>query len=604
MNCQLIKAGVVFLSAKWMLRRCRNNIEAISKKAGISEVAAQILANRGITSAEDIDDFINPSIHKLLDPGIMKDMEKGTDIICEAIKENKNMAIYGDYDVDGVISTYILYCGLLRCGARVKYHIPDRVAEGYGINIHSLEQLKDEGIEVIITCDNGISAMDQVDRAKELGMTVVVTDHHDIPFDDSKQGEKKFLIPDADAVIDPKQKECPYPFKQLCGAGVAFKFVQMLYRKFNIGEEEAYAFIEYAAVGTICDVVDLLGENRIIARNGLEMINHTENIGIKALIKETLLEGKVINSYHVGFIIGPCINATGRLDSASVALELLLCRDPVRAEKLAKKLHELNIQRQHMTMDGLNEVIEEVENSSLKNDRVLVVYKDDIHESIAGIVAGRLKEKYNIPSIVITKGTDKAKGSGRSIEGYNMFEELLKCRELMDKFGGHPLAAGLSIDVENIDKLRKKLNKNCSLTDEDIIPKIRIDRRLPLEHITFSMLKEIEKLQPFGKGNSAPVFGEKNVNVFKVYFLGKDKNVLKLFCRLKNTLKKIDAVDFRGGKKFRKLILENYGPQRGNKIFSNDFNSIKMDFVFSPSVNEFNGNKNIQIVVEDFRLTS
>ncbi|MFC0905650.1 single-stranded-DNA-specific exonuclease RecJ [Clostridium sp. MT-14] len=593
------------MSAKWMLRRCRKDIKAIAKKSGISEITAQILVNRGIVDEREIENFINPSIHKLLNPMLMKDMGKGTDIIYRAIRENKSIAIYGDYDVDGIISTYILYRGLLRCGAKVKYHIPDRITEGYGMNIHSVEQLKNEGIEVIITCDNGISALDQIERAKELGVTVVVTDHHNIPFDvdDSKQGEKKFLIPPADAVIDPKQKNCSYPFKQLCGAGIAFKFVQVLYKKFGIKEEEAYAFIEYAAIGTICDVVDLLGENRIIAKNGLKMLNNTGNPGIRALIKETSLDGKIINSYHIGFIIGPCINATGRLDSASVALELLLCRNSAEAQKLAKKLHELNIQRQHMTNDSLNAVVEKVENSSLKKDKVLVVHRDDIHESIVGIVAGRLKEKYNVPSIVITKSADQSKGSGRSIEGYNMFEELLKCRELMNKFGGHPLAAGLSINTENIDKLRKKLNENCNLTDEDIVPKIRIDKRLPLENVSFKMLEDVEKLQPFGKGNPEPVFGEKNIDVFRVYFLGKDKNVLKLFCRLKKSLKKIDAVDFNGGKKFKELVMERYGDKKGNEILNNKFRSIKMDFIFSPSINEFNGNKSIQIIVKDFRLT-
>lgn len=595
---------MLFLNAKWMLRRCGKNIKAISRRTGISETMAQILANRGITGADDIENFINPSLNKLIDPAIMKDMKKGTEIIYRAIEKNKSIAVYGDYDVDGVVSTYILYSGLLRCGARVKYHIPDRVKEGYGMNIHSVEQLKSEGIEVIITCDNGISALDQIKRAKELGMTVVVTDHHDIPFDYSDEGIRKFLIPSADAVIDPKQKGCPYPFKQLCGAGVAFKFIQMLYRRFGMREEEAFGFIEYAAIGTICDVVDLLGENRSIAKNGLRMLNNTKNIGMRALIYETSLNGKIINSYHVGFIIGPCINATGRLDSASVALELLLCRNSARARELARKLHELNLKRQQMTNEGLDKAIEKVENSDLKKDKVLVVREDDIHESIAGIVAGRLKERYNVPSIVITKSADQSKGSGRSIEGYNMFEELLKCKKLMNNFGGHPLAAGLSIDTENIDNLRKKLNENCKLTDDDIVPRIRIDKRLPLEDISFGMLRDMGKLQPFGKGNPAPIFGEKNIEVFRVYFLGKDKNVLKLFCRLKSSLKKIDALDFNGGKKFRELILRTYGDRKGNEILNNNFHSIRMDFIFSPSINEFNGNKSIQIIVKDFRLTS
>ena len=586
-----------------MLKRCKKDVKAIAKMTGISEVVASILANREITTQEEIKSFINPSMTDLQNPLLMKDMEKGVDIIYRAIKEEKNIAVYGDYDVDGVMSTYILYCGLLRCGARVKYHIPDRITEGYGININSIEKLKEEGIQLIITCDNGISALDQIKMAVKLNMQVVITDHHDIPFSDDEDGKRKFLIPEADAVIDPKQENCKYPFKKLCGAGVAFKFIQVLYDKFNIKKEEALKFIEYAAVGTICDVVDLVGENRIIAKKGLEMLNNTENLGIKALIKETSLADKTLNSYHIGFVIGPCINATGRLESATLALELLLCKDSDRAYELAKKLHELNIHRQDMTIDSLNKIIDKVEKSDLKKDKVLVVYEKGVHESIAGIVAGRLKERYNLPSIVITDGKDVSKGSGRSIEAYNMFEELVKCKELMCQFGGHPLAAGLSIEERNIDKLRDKLNKNCRLTDEDIIPKIRIDKQVPLNSVSFKMIEDIKRLEPFGKGNSAPVFGEKSVDVFKVYFIGKDKNTLKLFCRLKNSLNKIDALSFDGGEKFRQLVFKTYGSQAAYKILNNDFKNLKMDFIYVPSVNEFKGNKNIQLILKDFRLS-
>lgn len=587
-----------------MLKRCNKDVRYISQKAGISEVMATILANRGIVGESQIKDFLNPSMDNLQNPMFMKDMEKGTDIIYKSIVEDKNIAIYGDYDADGVMSTYILYCGLLRCGAKVKYHIPDRIEEGYGINIKTIEQLKQEGIEIIITCDNGISALDQVKRAKELNMTVVITDHHDIFFEDLENGEKKHLIPEADAVIDPKQGNCSYPFKHLCGAGIAFKFIQVLYKKFGIKKEEAYKFIQYAAIGTICDVVELVGENRIIVKNGLEMINNTENLGIKALIEETSLKDKNISSYHIGFIIGPCINATGRLESAAMALELLLCENSDKAFKLAKKLHELNIQRQDMTVKSLNEIVNKVENSSLKKDKILVVYQGETHESIAGIVAGRLKDRYNVPSIVITRGKTLPKGSGRSIEGYNMFEELVRCKNLIKKFGGHPLAAGLSIEEQNIDKLREELNKNCNLTCEDLVPKIRIDKNISLENISFSMIEDIKKLEPFGKGNSTPLFGEKNIDVFRIYFMGKDKNVLKLLCRLKNSLKKIDAVAFDGGKKFKELILEVYDRQYASKIFSNNFSSLKMDFIFLPCVNEFNGSKNLQLLIKDFRLTS
>lgn len=586
-----------------MLRRCNKDVKYMSKKMGISEIMATILANRGIWGEREISAFLNPSIDNLLDPSIMKDMEKGTDIIHKAILHSENIVIYGDYDVDGVMSTYILYCGLLRCGAKVRYHIPDRIEEGYGINIKSIERLKGEGCEVIITCDNGIAALEQVKRAKELGITVVITDHHHVFFEELENGEKKYLIPEADAVIDPKQQCCKYPFKQLCGAGVSFKFIQVLYKKFNLSDKECYDFIQYAAIGTICDVMDLVDENRIIVKKGLDMINNTKNLGLKALVNETCLNDKNITSYHIGFIIGPCINATGRLENASLALKLLLCKDKDEAFKLARKLNELNVQRQYMTSKSLNDIICKMESSAMKEDKVLVIYHKETHESIAGIVAGKLKDRFNLPVIVITQGKDVLKGSGRSIEGYNMFEELVKCRKLIEKFGGHPLAAGLSILEKNVDKLREDLNKNCTLEEKDLTPKIRIDKRLPLEYISFHILEELKKLEPFGKGNIAPLFGEKNVEVFRIYFMGKDKNVLKLFCRLQSSLKKIDAISFDGGEKFKKLIFEVYGKNSGNKILSNNFNSIKMDFIFLPYVNEFNGVKNLQLVIKDFRFS-
>ncbi len=586
-----------------MLKRCKGDIKNVAKNSGISEVLANILLNRGIDTVEEIKKFMDSSLENLHNPLLMKDMDKGTEIIKNAILEGKKIVVYGDYDADGIISTYILYSALLSCGAKVKYHIPDRIREGYGINSESIRELKTQGYETIITCDNGISAIEQISLAKELNMTVVITDHHDIPFLDKEDGKREFIIPKADAIINPKQKECNYPFKLLCGAGVAFKFVQVLYSKMGIKTEECYKFIEYAAIGTICDVVDLLGENRIIAKNGLIMLNKTENIGIKALIKETSLEGKKISSYHIGFVIGPCINATGRLDSATLALKLLLCCNEEEGQSLAKKLHELNTERQDMTINSVNEIVEAVENSDMKNHKVLVVYKPDVHESIAGIVAGRLKEKYNVPSIVITKGEETPKGSGRSIEEYNMFEELIKCKNLLQKFGGHPLAAGLSIKEENIDKLRQALNEKCSLTEDDIIPKIRIDKQLYLSEINFNLIEEIKKLEPFGKGNSLPYFAEKNINVFRVYLIGKDKNILKFFCRNEHSFEKIDAISFDGGERFKEMIKQVYGEEKLMKILSTNQGNFKMDFIFSPEINEYNGNKSLQLIIKDFRLS-
>lgn len=590
--------------ARWMLKRCSADIKRLSERTGISEIIVSILVNRGIKTEEEIVDFMNPKLENLHNPMIMKDMDKGTSIIKYAIEQGRKIVVYGDYDCDGIISTYILYSALLKAGADVKYHIPDRITEGYGINSDSIKTLNEEGYDVIITCDNGIAAIEQIKFAKKLGMTIVITDHHDIPFVMLDNGERQFVVPEADAVINPKQHECSYPFKMLCGAGVALKFAEVLYKKMNMPKEEAYKFMEYAAIGTICDVVDLTGENRIIAKTGLKMLNSTMNTGIKALIKETSLDGKKLNSYHIGFVIGPCINATGRLESAILALRLLLCTEEEEAQELAKKLHNLNSERQDMTVDSVNKIIEMIESSKMTKDKVLVVYKPDVHESIAGIVAGRLKEKYNLPAIVLTQGEKTPKGSGRSIEEYNMFEELIKCKELMEKFGGHPLAAGLSIKEENIDKLRKALNSSCSLTDEEITPKIRIDRQLHLKEISFKLIEDIEKLEPFGKGNSSPVFAEKNVTIFRVYLIGKDKNILKFFCRPNGSFEKLDAICFDGGEKFREMISETYGEEKLSHILNNNPMDLKMDLIFSPSINEYNGNVNLQLVVKDFRLSN
>jgi single-stranded-DNA-specific exonuclease len=589
--------------ARWMLKQSSVDIKKLSQRTGISEIIISILVNRGIKTEEEIVKFMNSNIENLYDPMLMKDMDKGTNIIKDAIEQRKKIVVYGDYDCDGIISTYILYSALLRCGAEVKYHIPDRITEGYGINSESIKHLKEQGYEIIITCDNGISAIEQIKFAKKLDMTVIVTDHHDIPFVTLDSGNREFVVPEADAVINPKQHECAYPFKMLCGAGVAFKFVQVLYNKMNLPEEEVYNFMEYAAIGTVCDVVDLVEENRIIAKTGLNMLNSTLNVGIKALIKETSLEGKKLNSYHIGFVIGPCINATGRLESAVLALRLLLCNDEKEAEELAKRLHDLNTERQDMTIDSVNRIIEIIESSDMRKDKVLVVYKPDVHESIAGIVAGRLKEKYNVPAIVLTQGEKMPKGSGRSIEEYNMFEELIKCKDLIEKFGGHPLAAGLSIREENIDKLRKALNSKCLLTDEEIIPKIRIDKQLPLNQVSYKLIEDIERLEPFGKGNSSPIFAEKNVTIFRIYFIGKNKDILKFFCRPNGSFEKIEAICFDGGERFKAMILETYGEMKLQQIMNNNPIDLKMDLIFSPSINEYNGNVNLQLIVKDFRFS-
>ncbi len=582
-----------------MLKCTGFNVKSLAQEIGINETIVNVLINRGIKTSMDIKKFVDASLKDLYNPFFMIDMDKGVDIIKEAIDMGRKIAIYGDYDADGVTSTVILYKALKRLGGNFIYHIPDREAEGYGMNLERIKLLKEEGVEVILSCDNGISAIDQIAYAKELGMKVVVTDHHELTFKEENE-ERKYILPSADAVINPKRLDCTYPFELLCGAGIAFKFVQALYSVFNIPENETLEFLEYAAIGTICDVVDLVDENRIIAKNGLKLIRNTKNIGLNAIIKETTINKEDINSYHIGFIIGPCINATGRLETAKLSVELLLAEDEELAKDLAIKLHKLNMERQEMTIKSVEEIESIVENSSLKNDKVLVIYKENVHESIAGIAAGRIREKYNLPTIILTKGKEMPKGSGRSIENYNMFEELLKCKDLLDKFGGHPMAAGLSLKEENIELLRRRLNENCALTKEDLIPKISIDRKMKLSEVCVSLIKELNVLEPFGKGNASPVFAERNVGIYKINFIGKDKNTLKFSLKIDGSYNKIDALCFGKGDEFKEYLKQYFGDDYLDII--NNPKNLKMDFIFYPNLNDYNGYITPQLRIVDYRI--
>lgn len=586
------------LEKQWMLRTCGLDIRRLAQEAGISEVTACILAHRGINDTSSMKKFMNSSLNDLHNPLMMKDMDKGTEIIKEAILKGKNIIIYGDYDADGVTSTVILYNALKKCNANVEYYIPDRELEGYGMCSDRVEKLQQAGAEVILTCDNGISAINEITFAKDLGMTVVVTDHHELPFNED-EGRKEYIIPECDAVINPKQKDCMYPFKQLCGAGIAFKFAQVLYAKMGKKYEDAYEFIEYAGIGTICDIVDLVDENRIIVKEALNVITSTSNIGIGALKEILGLQDRKITTYNVGFQIGPCINATGRLYKATLAVELLLCSDYNEALNIAEKLNELNKKRQDITNKSVEKIVNSIDSGDVKKEKVIVIYDEGVHESIAGIVAGRVKDKYNLPTFVITKGAEMPKGSGRSIEQYDMFEELMKCSNLLEKFGGHPMAAGVSLKEENIPALRKLLNVNCDLTDSDIIPKLRIDKRVGINKITFDLLKEIELLEPFGKGNPAPVFAEKGLIAENVRFIGKDKDTLKLTLRYERDNKKIDAIAFGKVEEFKNAFLNKFGTSFET---SYDKYVTKIDIVYYPCISEYNGYKSIQLRINDFRF--
>ena len=584
---------------KWLLRNRKVDLKAMSEKYKISQLLCKLMVNRDIIDENIINSYINPVYKYLHSPKTMKDVVFAVDIIKRKIQENKRIRIIGDYDVDGIISVFILYTALKKCGANVDYEIPDRIKDGYGINENIVKAAYDEVVDTIITCDNGISAIDQIQYAKDLGLTVIVTDHHDVPFIE-EDGVRTFLSSQADAIINPKQIECEYKFKSICGAGVAFKLIEALYEEIGMDKEECYKLIEFVAIATVCDVVDLIDENRIFVKNGLEMLNNSKNIGINALKKACGLEDKEITAYHLGFVIGPCLNASGRLDSAKKGLELLLMEDDEEAKNLAQEIVDLNDARKNMTKEGVDRAINIIDSTDINNDKILVVYIPDIHESLAGIVAGRVKEKYNKPTIILTKSEEGVKGSARSIEEYNMFEGLLACKELLDKFGGHPMAAGLSLQEDKVDELRKVLNNKCELTDEDLTRKIMIDSSLPLEYLNLHLIEELNVLEPFGKGNSKPVFGVRDAKITKAMLLGKDKNVLKLKLLTNNNIT-IDAMIFNDLENFESKIIEKYGNEGLDNLYNKSNNNIPMDFTFYPSINEWNGNKSIQIVVNGIR---
>ncbi|WP_297992897.1 single-stranded-DNA-specific exonuclease RecJ [uncultured Clostridium sp.] len=583
-----------------MVRNVKFNTTKLAQDLNVSEVVAKLLVNRGIYSLDIAKDFLNSSINNLYNGLDMLGMSGAVKLMRDSINNNEKILIVGDYDVDGVISTYILYRAISKCNGKVSFHIPDRIKEGYGINESIIKKAKDENVDIIITCDNGIAAIEQVKLAKDLGLKVIITDHHDVPFIEENE-KRRYVVPCADFVINPKQENCTYKFDKICGAGVAYKFIEELYKEFGIDKEELYDLLQYVAIATVCDVVDLVSENRIIVKEGLKRINKTNNIGLKALFKETGLENKEITVYSLGFVIGPSINASGRLEQAEWALKMLLSNNEVEATELAKKLNDLNKERQDLTKEGLDQAIEIIEKNNMTNDKVLVVYLEDVHESIAGIIAGRVREKYNLPTIILTKAHNGAKGSGRSIEEYNMFEELLKCKDLLGMFGGHPMAAGMSILNENIDEFRSRLNSITTLTDDDIIPKVSIDMGLLLSQINYELIDQISLLEPYGKANPKPTFGMKKLKVIEAKILGKNKNVLKL--KLSDGRLYIEGIYFGDIEGFESLVKDELGEEEYNKVVSGLPNNLYLDIICMPEINEFNGNKKVQLVISNYRIS-
>jgi single-stranded-DNA-specific exonuclease len=584
---------------RWFVKNIKADFQLIGKQFGISEILARLIVNRRIQNNEEMERYINPLMKYMHNPLEMKDLEKASSILIEKIREGKSIRIIGDYDVDGVMATYILFTALKKCKANVDYEIPDRIKDGYGINTQIIQAAYQDKVDTIITCDNGISAIKQIEYAKELGMTVIITDHHDIPYTEEDGGDL-YQVPNSDAVVNPKQQDCNYPFKNICGALVAYKLVEVLYDKSFIHKDEISSLIEFAAIATVCDVMDLVDENRVVVKNGLKALQYTKHIGLQALISEIGLADKKIGVYHIGFMIGPCINASGRLESAKIGLELLLTREEGQAKILAKRLKELNDERKDMTFQGLERAVNIIEESSLKEDKVLVVYMPDCHESLAGIIAGKIREKYSKPTVVLTRGVEGVKGSGRSIEGYHMFKELRRCQDILGKFGGHPMAAGLSLREDKIEELRERLNKQTTLTKEELTPKITFDMVLPFSDISITLLKEISLLEPFGKGNAKPLFAKKNVGIEKATILGVNKNVLRLLLKNQNGKRPFTGIIFNDVEGFEEIITKKYGIQGLKDLYLGQGQGVFIDIIFYPEINEFNGYENIQIIIQNY----
>ena len=584
---------------KWFVMRKGAPFQEIAEKFHIHPILARLIRNRDVVGDENIQMYLHGTIADLHDGILMKDMNRAIDIILEKIQDGKKIRVIGDYDIDGINATYILLEGLRALGGNVDVDIPDRMKDGYGLNQHLIDRAYAEKVDTIITCDNGIAASEEIAYGKRLGMTMIVTDHHEVPYEEVGD-EKRYILPPADAVIDPKQEDCHYPFKGLCGAAVAYKLIETLFHVTGKDVEDVDYLMENVAIATVGDVMDLVEENRIFVKQGLEMLKRTQNLGLKALIECTGVDAERLSAYHIGFVIGPCLNASGRLDTAKRALELLCAKTKKDADVLAGDLKALNDNRKDMTVIAVEQAISKIENSSLSKDKVLVVYLPECHESLAGIVAGRVRERYYKPTFILTKAEDGVKGSGRSIESYHMYEELNKCKSLLTKFGGHKLAAGLSLNEKDVDAFRKMINENETLTEEDLTAKISIDMQLPLAYVSEQLVDDLELLEPFGKGNAKPIFVEKDIEILKGNVLGKNKNVLKLQVRdAQGTT--MDAVYFGNVEQFTDYLAKRYGESSMQRMLQGYQTGMKLAFTYYPTINEYMGRKTAQIVIQNYQ---
>ena len=567
---------------KWMIYSKKADFQKIAEEFGIDPVIARLIRNRDVQDMEAIRSYLHGTLKELPSPWKMKDIDKAVEILKKKITQKKRIRIIGDYDIDGVTATCILLKGLRRLGADVDTYIPDRVKDGYGMHEQLIDKALEDRIDTILTCDNGIAAAEEIAYARKEGITVIITDHHDVPFRDTENG-RMWIIPEADAVINPKQSDCPYPNKNICGAVVAWKLIWALYEASGIEKNEIWDFLEFAAIATVGDVMDLQSENRIIVKEGLKKLSNTSYEGLKALIRVNNLEGADITAYHVGFVLGPCINASGRLDTAARALELLCADNLDMAMKLADDLYDLNQSRKAMTEQGKEQAIQAIENSQMNEDRVLVVYLPECHESLAGIIAGRIREAYNKPVFVLTKSSEGVKGSGRSIEAYSMYEELVKCRDLLTQFGGHPMAAGLSMEEKNVEAFRRRLNENCTLTEQELIPKIMIDVPMPISYLTKQLTEQLKILEPFGKGNTKPLFAQKHLRAMGIRILGRNRNVAKMLLMDEHG-NKMDAVYFGEASEFVTFVQTHE----------------TISVTYYPEINVYQGRETLQIVIKNY----
>lgn len=589
--------------SKWMVAAKRADFNAISEKYGISPVLARLIRNRDVVEDKDIDKFLHATRADLYAPLLLKDMEKAVAILLEKIAEGKHIRIIGDYDIDGICSTYIFYRGLTACGAQVDTAIPHRIKDGYGLNENLIQEAYDAGTDTVLTCDNGIAAAPQIDFANTLGMTVIVTDHHEVPYQEI-EGVRQYQVPDAAAVVDPKQEDCRYPFPEICGAVVAYKMVlALLARKKGCSWQEimeselGLELLELAAFATIGDVMELRDENRIIVKSGLELMADTRNTGLKALMDVTGTNPAHLKPYTIGFVLGPCLNATGRLDTALNALELFKAKDLEEAARLAGNLKAMNDSRKELTQKGVDEAIRQIEENGALSDRVLVIFLPEVHESLAGIIAGRIREKYCKPAFVLTRAEEGVKGSGRSIEAFHMYDEMTKCKELFTKYGGHKLAAGLSLPEENVEPFRKAVNENCRLTEADFEEKVLIDVPMPMEYVSFDFIKELDLLEPFGNGNPKPQFAQKNVSFLSGHILGANKNVGKYIVADEGG-RQYEIIYFGDIQAFNAYLVEKFGQNRAEALYHGRGKDISLSVVYYPEINEFRGNVSLQMVMK------